>query len=45
MERIYHRLYESEDGKWCVEYTIIENALVETQCFDTNEEAVEFYMS
>jgi hypothetical protein len=45
MERIYHKLYKSEGGTWCVEYTIIENALVETKCFSTNEEAVNFYMS
>jgi hypothetical protein len=45
MERIYHRLYKNEVGMWCVEYTIIENALVETKCFETNEEAANFYMS
>jgi hypothetical protein len=45
MERIYHRLYENYVGMWCVEYTIIENALVETKCFETNEDAVKFYMS
>jgi hypothetical protein len=45
MERIYHRLYENEVGMWCVEYTIIENALVETKCFETNQEAANFYMS
>lgn len=45
MERIYHSLYENEDNSWCVEYTIIETAIVETKCFNTNEEAVNFYMS
>jgi hypothetical protein len=45
MERIYHELYENENGKWCVSYTIIETTTKEIKCFDTNEEAVKFYMS
>ena len=45
MERLYFKVYENEDGLWCVEYAIKETAIVETRCFDTNEEAVNFYMS
>jgi hypothetical protein len=45
MERIYHRVFENENGEWCVEYTTIQDALVEIRCFETNEEAVKFYMS
>jgi hypothetical protein len=45
MERIYHRVFENENSMWCVEYTIIETAIVEIKCFETNEEANKFYMS
>lgn len=45
MDKIYHNLFENESGLWCVEYTLISTGERVTQCFETNNEASEFYMS
>jgi hypothetical protein len=41
---IYHNIYEN-DGQWCVDYTTISTGVRETRCFETNNEAADFYMS
>ena len=41
--KIYHQVYENENGKWCVSYS--EDGVEQISCFDSNEEAVNFYMS
>jgi len=44
MSIVYNNLYE-DNGKWCVQYTDTATNQTTIKCFDTNEEAVAFYMS
>lgn len=39
---VYHNIYQNEEGLWCVDYT--ENNTLKIACFQTNEEAANFYM-
>jgi len=40
---VYHNIYQNNQGLWCVSYT--EDGILKESCFQTNQEAANFYMS